>query len=208
MTAASNPVALTPQEAWQMLQEDPRTLLVDIRSSMEYLFVGHPVGAVHVPWIDEPDWEINPHFVTDIRKLLLGGVVCDTDEASARWRRGAPCRAPASPRSTTWTKVSRGNWTSTTTAAAWAAGATMACPGSSAEATPAGPARHVKLAPSIKRMYPRAPSPQPATTRRDVLRRGRPAHAGGPLRTATAHAACQRRESRLLLGRRGGRAGR
>lgn len=77
------PTGLTPQQAWQMVQDDPRCVLVDIRSSMEFLFVGHPVGAVHVPWIDEPDWEVNPHFVTDIRKLLLGGVVCDGDEGCA-----------------------------------------------------------------------------------------------------------------------------
>ena len=72
--------SLNPQEAWQMMQDDPRTLLVDIRSSMEFLFVGHPQGAVHIPWIDEPDWIVNPHFVTEIRKLMLGGVVCDTEE--------------------------------------------------------------------------------------------------------------------------------
>jgi rhodanese-related sulfurtransferase len=82
MTAPS-PKGLNPQQAWQMLQDDPRALLIDIRSSMEYLFVGHPTGAVHVPWIDEPDWDVNPHFVTDIRKLLLGGVVCDSDEGCA-----------------------------------------------------------------------------------------------------------------------------
>ena len=66
--------SVTPAEAWQMVQDNPRILLVDVRSSMEFLFVGHPVGAVHIPWIDEPDWEINPEFTTDIRKLLLGGV--------------------------------------------------------------------------------------------------------------------------------------
>jgi rhodanese-related sulfurtransferase len=77
------PTGLSAKQAWQLLQDDPRAVLVDIRSSMEFLFVGHPVGAVHVPWIDEPDWEINPHFVTDIRKLLLGGVVCDSDEGCA-----------------------------------------------------------------------------------------------------------------------------
>jgi rhodanese-related sulfurtransferase len=62
-----------PREAWELLQRDPRALLVDIRSNIEFLFVGHPIGAVHIPWIDEPDWDINPHFVTDIRKLILGG---------------------------------------------------------------------------------------------------------------------------------------
>ncbi len=72
--------SLSPQEAWQMMQDDPRTLLIDIRSSMEYLFVGHPVGATHIPWIDEPEWTINPHFVAEVRKLLLGGAVCDDTE--------------------------------------------------------------------------------------------------------------------------------
>ena len=60
---------------------------MDIRSTMEFLFVGHPKGAVHVPWIDEPDWVVNPHFATEIRKLLLGGAVCDPDE---RLRPGDP----------------------------------------------------------------------------------------------------------------------
>jgi rhodanese-related sulfurtransferase len=77
------PNALTPQEAWQLLQDNPRAVLVDIRSTMEFLFVGHPRGAVHIAWIDEPDWTINPHFVTDIRKLLLGGAVCDTGQPCA-----------------------------------------------------------------------------------------------------------------------------
>ncbi len=74
---------LGPAEAWKIIQEDPRAVLVDIRSSMEYLFVGHPRGAVHIPWIDEPDWTINPHFVTEIRKLLLGGAVCNEDHSCA-----------------------------------------------------------------------------------------------------------------------------
>ena len=69
---------VTPQEAWDLLRANPRAVFVDVRSNMEYLFVGHPVGAVHVPWIDEPDWQINPHFVTQIRQLLLGGV-CGAD---------------------------------------------------------------------------------------------------------------------------------
>ena len=72
--------SITPADAHSMMENDSRCLLIDIRSSMEYLFVGHPVGAVHIPWIDEPDWTINPDFVTQIRKLMLGGVVCDGDD--------------------------------------------------------------------------------------------------------------------------------
>jgi len=74
---------LSPKEAHELIESDPRSILIDIRSSMEYLFVGHPVGAVHVPWIDEPDWIINPDFVTDIRKLILGGAILDDQSGSA-----------------------------------------------------------------------------------------------------------------------------
>lgn len=66
---------LTPQEAIRVLEENPRAVLVDIRSTMEYLFVGHPKGAIHIPWMDEPDWTVNPHFVTRVRELMLGGVL-------------------------------------------------------------------------------------------------------------------------------------
>lgn len=61
-------VELSPTAAYAYLQDTPNSLLVDIRSSMEYLFVGHPVGAVHVAWIDEPDWDINPDFIPDIQR--------------------------------------------------------------------------------------------------------------------------------------------
>jgi len=74
---SNQPRSLTPREAEKILKENPRAILVDIRSTMEFLFVGHPVGAVHIPWIDEPEWDINPEFVTEIRKLLLGGAACD-----------------------------------------------------------------------------------------------------------------------------------
>lgn len=65
--------SLSPKEAHQLLQEHPNALLVDVRSHMEFLFVGHPVGAIHIPWIDEPDWKVNPHFVTLVRQAMLGG---------------------------------------------------------------------------------------------------------------------------------------
>ncbi|MGM0552465.1 MAG: rhodanese-like domain-containing protein [Pseudomonadota bacterium] len=74
---------IAPVEAHQRLKERPRDLLIDIRSTMEHLFIGHPVGAVHVPWIDEPDWTVNPQFVPQVRKLLLGGVADHGEDAPA-----------------------------------------------------------------------------------------------------------------------------
>lgn len=75
--------SLDPKQAWQMMEQDLRTLLIDIRSTMEYLFVGHPKGAVHIPWIDEPNWTVDPHFVTRVRELMLGGAICDVEEGCA-----------------------------------------------------------------------------------------------------------------------------
>lgn len=75
--------ALTAKAAYELAKKDPRAVIVDIRSTMEFLFVGHPAGAIHVPWIDEPEWTINPHFVTDVRKILLGGATSHDDIGGA-----------------------------------------------------------------------------------------------------------------------------
>ena len=64
---------LTSPEAFELLKEDPSAILVDIRTFMEFQYVGHPIGSVHIPWLDEPDWTVNEDFVTDIRQLTLGG---------------------------------------------------------------------------------------------------------------------------------------
>jgi rhodanese-related sulfurtransferase len=70
----SEVIALAPPQAFEFVNKNQRAVLIDVRSSMEFLFVGHPLGSVHVPWIDEPDWVINPHFVTEVRKVMLGGI--------------------------------------------------------------------------------------------------------------------------------------
>jgi rhodanese-related sulfurtransferase len=72
--------SITPKDAWQLLQDNPKAVLIDIRSTIEYLFVGHPVGSLHIAWIDEPNWTINPNFEIEVRKVLLGGVSCNTEE--------------------------------------------------------------------------------------------------------------------------------
>ena len=61
--------SLNPKEAFQFLKNNPNAVLVDVRSEIEFLFVGHPVGSIHVPWNDGPDWEINPDFVAHVKKI-------------------------------------------------------------------------------------------------------------------------------------------
>lgn len=65
----SNVTHLSPKESYDFLQREPDACFIDIRSSMEYLFVGHPKGATHIAWIDEPDWEINPDFVKEVTRV-------------------------------------------------------------------------------------------------------------------------------------------
>jgi rhodanese-related sulfurtransferase len=60
---------LMPRQAFEFLASHPHAVFVDCRSEMEYLFVGRPVGAHHVAWNDGPDWDVNPHFVGQVRKI-------------------------------------------------------------------------------------------------------------------------------------------
>ena len=66
----SNLISLSPKQAFELLENDHSAIFVDIRSSMEYLFVGHPVGTTHIAWIDEPDWDINPNFISDVTQHI------------------------------------------------------------------------------------------------------------------------------------------
>ncbi len=65
---------MTPKEAFEFLQQHPEALFIDCRSEMEYWFVGHPIGAVNVPWADGPNWERNLHFESEVRKLAGDGI--------------------------------------------------------------------------------------------------------------------------------------
>jgi len=55
---------LTPPQAWAMLNENQDAVLLDVRSRVEYDYVGHPPEAVLVPWRDPPDAGVAPDFVS------------------------------------------------------------------------------------------------------------------------------------------------
>lgn len=60
---------LTSLEASQLLKDNPEAQLIDIRTSMEFLFIGHPTESTHVAWMDDPDWEFNPNFYKEINQM-------------------------------------------------------------------------------------------------------------------------------------------
>jgi len=60
---------LTPLETWAYLQEHPGALFVDVRMEIEYLYVGHPPGVVHIPWYEFPEMQAHPEaFVEQVRR--------------------------------------------------------------------------------------------------------------------------------------------
>ncbi len=64
---------VTALEAWEILQRGSGAVLVDVRTRMEYDYVGHPKGALHIPWQEWPEWRTNPQFVTEARNALAHG---------------------------------------------------------------------------------------------------------------------------------------
>ncbi len=62
-------IEFDPSEAHHFLQTNRDALLIDVRSDAEFFFVGHAVGALHVAWLDGPDWLLNPHFVGEVSRL-------------------------------------------------------------------------------------------------------------------------------------------
>lgn len=78
---------LEPKQAFELLRQRPEAVFIDVRSEMEYLFVGHPTGAIHIPWNDGPDWQVNPHFVAQVKKAASSHrpvvLICRSGKRSA-----------------------------------------------------------------------------------------------------------------------------
>ena len=57
---------LTPKQTFAYLAAHPEAMLIDCRSEIEFFYVGHPVGAIHIAWHEAPDWEVNPDFAREV----------------------------------------------------------------------------------------------------------------------------------------------
>ena len=61
---------VTSPEAWKIFNDESNAIVLDVRSKVEYDYVGHPLHAVHVAWKEYPDWTENPNFVNEVRAAL------------------------------------------------------------------------------------------------------------------------------------------
>lgn len=65
---------ISPRQAWDMLQADPKAVLVDVRTPPEWSYVGQPdlssVGKapVNLQWQVFPTMAVNPEFATILKQ--------------------------------------------------------------------------------------------------------------------------------------------
>lgn len=63
---------VSPQEAWEILQREPKAVLVDVRTQPEWSFVGvpdlEPLGkrAILIPWQVYPQMQVHQGFAEDL----------------------------------------------------------------------------------------------------------------------------------------------
>lgn len=68
--------ALTPQEAWEVLQQSPGARLVDVRTKAEWDWVGRVPNAVEIEWQSYPGSQPNSHFIEQLKhELPTEGIV-------------------------------------------------------------------------------------------------------------------------------------
>ncbi|MFM8330557.1 MAG: rhodanese-like domain-containing protein [Candidatus Methylumidiphilus sp.] len=62
--------SLNPSQTWIVLSTENAAVLLDVRDRIEFAFVGHPTGAINIPWKIAPGWAANPEFVNAVREAV------------------------------------------------------------------------------------------------------------------------------------------
>lgn len=63
---------ISPEDAWELLQKDPKAVLVDVRTHAEWAYVGLPdvsglgKDLLMISWVLFPNGEINLEFTDDL----------------------------------------------------------------------------------------------------------------------------------------------
>lgn len=89
--------SLTPDLAAQQLANTSGAVLLDVRSRLEFDYIGHPPEAVHVAWSEYPDWQTFPDFTQRVSARLreLGHVEPEAVPVFCLCRSGARSGAAA-----------------------------------------------------------------------------------------------------------------
>ncbi len=69
---------VTPTETWQALESDPGAVLVDVRTTAEWTYVGlpdlTPLGreVVRIEWVGYPEGRVNGQFLEQLKQAGVG----------------------------------------------------------------------------------------------------------------------------------------
>ncbi len=61
---------LNPIQCWDFLQGNPNAIMVDVRTTIEHSFVGHPPDAIHIAWKEFPGMKLNEQFIEQINSIV------------------------------------------------------------------------------------------------------------------------------------------
>ncbi|MGZ8095978.1 MAG: rhodanese-like domain-containing protein [Methylosarcina sp.] len=61
---------LNPKQSWELMQRNGKAVIIDVRTKIEHNFVGHPSGAIPIPWKEGPDWQLNPNFINEVKQKV------------------------------------------------------------------------------------------------------------------------------------------
>ena len=62
--------AVTPAEAFALLQLAPGSCLVDVRTRAEWVWVGRIPGAIEIEWQHWPEGTPNPNFIAQLKQQV------------------------------------------------------------------------------------------------------------------------------------------
>jgi len=61
---------LDPKQSWRLLKDNSAAVMVDVRTTIEHSFVGHPPEAIHVAWKEFPGMIANDSFVAQVESIV------------------------------------------------------------------------------------------------------------------------------------------
>lgn len=62
---------LDPKQSWAFLQKNPTAVMIDVRTTIEHSYVGHPPEAISIAWKEFPEMKENEKFVELVEAKMI-----------------------------------------------------------------------------------------------------------------------------------------
>ncbi len=61
---------LNPVQCWDFLKGSPNAIMIDVRTTIEHSFVGHPPDAISIAWKEFPGMKLNEQFIEQVKATI------------------------------------------------------------------------------------------------------------------------------------------